>query len=145
MESEDDKPEVSAKPPELVFHYTTPGGLIGILGADGIQLWASHIRFMNDNEEFNYAVRYLSASIYDDLDNEMKPERQRRHLADGHKWLESDAVENVQVYACCFCPDGDLLSQWRGYGVNNGYSLGFSGDALRQQAMEYGDDLFFRV
>ena len=30
-------------------------------------------------------------------------------------------------YIACFCENGDLLSQWRGYGaIGNGYALGFA-------------------
>jgi len=32
----------------------------------------------------------------------------------------------------CFCEQGDLLSQWRGYSSGGGYALGFDLDELRQ-------------
>lgn len=35
------------------------------------------------------------------------------------------------AYVSCFCSEGDLLSQWRGYGGVGGYSIGFRVAALR--------------
>ena len=35
------------------------------------------------------------------------------------------------AYVACFCEDGDLLSQWRGYGAAGGYAVGFHAAALR--------------
>jgi hypothetical protein len=32
----------------------------------------------------------------------------------------------------CFCESGDLLSQWRGYGMDHGYAVELSADALRE-------------
>jgi hypothetical protein len=142
MEWTADESQHPVDPPDVVFHYTAPSGLIGILRDDEIQLWASHIRFMNDDEEFAYPVRLLGTSRRPDLDERVG--WQKDYLKAGLAWLESKAAKGVQVYACSFCRDGDLLSQWRGYGINNGYSLGFSGDSIRRQAEKYGDQ-FFRV
>lgn len=124
--------------PDIVFHYTTLSGLIGILGSDEILLWASHIRFMNDSEEFAYAVRLLGAMSKADPGE--REGWQRDYLRAGLRWIRTK--KNVQVYACSFCRNGDLLSQWRGYGINNGYSIGFSGNELRRRAEEYGDQFF---
>jgi Protein of unknown function (DUF2971) len=35
-----------------------------------------------------------------------------------------------RIYAVCFCEEENLLSQWRAYGQNGGYSIGFSMDNL---------------
>ncbi|GHF33251.1 hypothetical protein GCM10010218_12930 [Streptomyces mashuensis] len=42
----------------------------------------------------------------------------------------------LHVYVSCFCQNGDLLSQWRGYGGVGGYSIGFKAKALRNIAMQ---------
>lgn len=34
------------------------------------------------------------------------------------------------IYVSCFCEQGDLLSQWRGYGASGGFAIGFSRRAL---------------
>ena len=44
-------------------------------------------------------------------------------------------LEDINIFAVCFCENGDLLSQWRGYaGGKYGYSIGFDSDALMQIA-----------
>ena len=35
-----------------------------------------------------------------------------------------------RVFVTCFCEAGDLLSQWRGYGTDHGYALGFAAEPL---------------
>lgn len=48
------------------------------------------------------------------------------------------------AYAVCFCDNGDPLSQWRGYGVDGGYALGFDRERLRaaEPFNEYDGDVF---
>jgi len=35
-------------------------------------------------------------------------------------------IADPGLYVSCLCTDGDLLSQWRGYAPNRGYSIGFA-------------------
>lgn len=51
----------------------------------------------------------------------------------------------LYVYVTCFCKDGDLLSQWRGYGGVGGYAVGFCSEALRERVKEYPMGRFDRV
>jgi hypothetical protein len=37
----------------------------------------------------------------------------------------------MQIFVVSFCPDGDLLSQWRGYGQSGGYAIGFDANILK--------------
>ena len=41
------------------------------------------------------------------------------------------------MFLACFCENGDLLSQWRGYGADQGYALGFYTAQL--QALDFGE------
>jgi hypothetical protein len=41
------------------------------------------------------------------------------------------------VYITCFCEDGDLLSQWRGYADPGGYAIGFDAAELEECVREY--------
>jgi hypothetical protein len=47
MERTTDESQASEDPPDVVFHYTTLSGLIGILGVEGneMQLWALKYTF----------------------------------------------------------------------------------------------------
>jgi len=42
-----------------------------------------------------------------------------------------------RMYIVCFCKSGDLLSQWRGYGVDQGYALGF--DKTKLASLNIGE------
>ncbi|MFD0034910.1 DUF2971 domain-containing protein [Streptomyces sp. NPDC127172] len=55
-------------------------------------------------------------------------QRVRRSLYQMDELLPSTPLH---VYVACFCEEGDLLSQWRGYGGAGGYSVGFNRGALR--------------
>lgn len=41
-------------PPPVLFHFTTPKGLIGI--AKSKTIWATDIRFLNDKKEFQHSL-----------------------------------------------------------------------------------------
>ncbi|HEY3830872.1 MAG TPA: DUF2971 domain-containing protein [Acidimicrobiia bacterium] len=51
-----------------------------------------------------------------------------------YRELASIVVDNlttrIHAYVACFCADGDLLSQWRGYAGTHGYSIEFDRAAL---------------
>jgi hypothetical protein len=130
-----------AVPPEVVYHYTSASGLLGIISTG--RLWMTDIEFVNDAEELAYA----RATVLDDLraraDKLAPPEVDGYADADGSRAevLRNVATELEQspqahpsrtyhVYAACFCENGDLLSQWRAYGGDGGYAIGFRTAAL---------------
>src|SRR5215510_2035523 len=47
---------LAAEPPDLLFHYTSPTGLIGIVKEK--QVWATNITYLNDAKEIGHAVDY---------------------------------------------------------------------------------------
>ena len=42
--------------PAILYHYTTPEGLKGILQSG--KLWATEVRYMNDASELDYALEF---------------------------------------------------------------------------------------
>jgi uncharacterized protein YjiS (DUF1127 family) len=108
--------------PRVLYHYTNAHGLLGILERQ--ELWATHFRFVNDASEVHYgwnlfvsvAKRYAAL-----LKNEHCIEFVGRIIQKpSADWWTFDA------YVACFCEDGDLLSQWRGYTQSgDGYAIGF--------------------
>src|SRR4030095_10743470 len=110
--------------PEILYHYTTAHGLLGILQSG--ELWASNSRWMNDPSEILYASQPLRRVALDEIS---VCKRQFEHDFKGLEqcitnWLD-DYENNARVYVSCFCKDGDLLSQWRGYGAyGGGYAVG---------------------
>ncbi|OLD27475.1 MAG: hypothetical protein AUJ04_03935 [Acidobacteria bacterium 13_1_40CM_3_55_6] len=51
MKLEDLKPQ---NPPQILYHYTSQEGLMGIITERCI--WASKIHYLNDSEEFSIAL-----------------------------------------------------------------------------------------
>jgi Protein of unknown function (DUF2971) len=130
---------------DLLYHYTNTAGLIGILTSGS--LWATDVSFLNDAQEMRYGREKLVDAL----------------AAEGQRLIDSDAPAYganynrgtvmhsaadsirtdtppdghppVTVYIACFCEDGDLLSQWRGYAEGSGFAIGFRRDHLAR--LEY--------
>ena len=45
---------LKTRPPTILFHYTTPTGLLGISSSK--KIWATDIRFLNDKKEFQHSL-----------------------------------------------------------------------------------------
>jgi hypothetical protein len=124
------KAHFNAPVPDLLYHYTGQSGLIGITGAS--ELWATKIQYMNDATEFGLALGIART----ELENIATYSHHTGEKAAAAKLLESlRGLEDINIFAVCFCEKGDLLSQWRGYsGGNHGYAIGFDPDMLMQLA-----------
>ena len=108
-----------SQPPELLFHYTSVEGFIGIITSK--TLWASDMLSLNDAAEASYATNLIFET-----------------LTAHHSEIPSEAVANLKTqlnylfpsytpFIACFCEQDDLLSQWRGYGnQGEGLAIGFS-------------------
>ena len=130
-----------------LFHYTTATGLLGILGSSvppgDLALWATDLRFLNDEQELDYARDQLSLAV-DALSNPAAdPGHSLHHTEesfgkafDTYKELILKDLESYgfPVYAACFCESGDLLSQWRAYGADHGYAIELAREPLEAAA-----------
>jgi hypothetical protein len=109
-----------------IYHYTTISGLIGIITSR--ELWASDCRFLNDGTELSYARNIFFAEV----------KKLKLAPVDGGGYMiPGGSLKHFLVFVACFCEDGDLLSQWRGYGTDQGYALGF--DTTQLQALNLGE------
>jgi len=113
--------EDGPSPGRLLYHYTGPAGLLGIL--DRRCLFASDVWLLNDASEVRYAQSRMA-------------ERVRKHLGPDQPWLQAllDVSETSpgwldDVFVASFCEEPDLLSQWRGY-ASGGFAIGFAADDL---------------
>jgi DUF2971 family protein len=147
--------------PEL-FHYTTAGGLEGILGTQ--TLWATHARYLNDTSEMTAFSDRLPEFLGPAVDAGIEPllkfqanqkflvqlggrEKLVEHLtreASGAIYAallgSPDTAPYIEPYIISFCTtdkprvsEHGLLSQWRGYGRDGGYALVF--DTARLDAL----------
>ena len=113
-------------------------------------LWATDVQFLNDSEELIYAAREISAdarSRAEEICPEFSQEPKHDEAFERAQRLVgiADGVDGhadgryAQIFVRCFCADGDLLSQWRGYGTGGGFALGFdSGELASSAAMVDG-------
>lgn len=116
------------EPPGTIFHYTTPGGLLGIVERHAIYLTDAF--FLNDQSELIYG-RDLALEVLEE----------RRSTAVGAvaeflkvaiaKFDPFNADTGFRYYVACFCSNGNLLSQWRAYAEpGSGFALGFDPEPL---------------
>ncbi len=100
------------------FHYTDAAGLFGIASSN--KFWDTHLDFLNDPTEGRHGIALARQELAKFVDDPKLRPLINRALP---KLDESGKFEHFVV---SFSRDGDLLSQWRGYGAfGSGYSLGF--------------------
>jgi hypothetical protein len=109
-------------PSQALYHYTDLGGLQGILQND--DLWLTHSRYLNDDEEITHGYRIVKTVIEEEQNKPKLTKERQKFLAGLFELVKEPSEEGV--YICSFCLDDNLLSQWRGYGANGmGVSLKF--------------------
>jgi hypothetical protein len=114
--------------PSFLYHYTSPDGLLGIV--EHSELWATNLNYMNDATEFQISLK-LAEETLTAATNSSALNPQRREIA-CVLIKEVAHIEERGICAICFCSDGDLLSQWRGYsGRGYGFSIGFNPNVLK--------------
>ncbi len=114
--------------PDLLFHYTNSGGLLGILNSS--RLWATNYRFLNDATEVAYGVALFESVVQERVaaarrDVVIEFLRRTLHTANAFDGM-------FDCYIACFCERDDLLNQWRVYASSGG------GFALGLEAKEIG-------
>lgn len=108
--------EVPVVPPDLLYHYTTQRGLLGIIKDQGIR--ATHFRHLNDTEELHHARKLL----LERADVTILPEV-RQPVTQALEGLDDP---NFNLFVASFSEDPDSLPQWRAHAaVEPGYALGF--------------------
>jgi Protein of unknown function (DUF2971) len=106
----------------VIYHYTTAAGLIGIL-TSGV-LRGTNAAFLNDTSEIEHG-RTVCLDV-------LKEERVSRSSDVATQLIERvipvmrDEDPPSDVYVTSFSARRDLLSQWRGYGSDDGrFCIGF--------------------
>lgn len=118
--------------PEILYHYTTADGALGILGSGTVR--ATMIHYMNDSQELRYALDMTEEVVFDSTDG--SPEYARAVCAEFLK-----AVQLIAVYVFSLSPHKDQLSQWRAYAGGAGYAIGIAGCRLRAVAAAHNGSL----
>lgn len=128
-------PDTGRPFPVTLYHYTDARGLQGIVETG--QLWASSARHLNDFREFVLTLdafdTYLAARLARSDSSPGARGMVERFIAD-----IANIRANETTFIACFSEWGDDLSQWRAYGREGGYAIGFSTRALFDHAAQHG-------
>ncbi|MCZ4538470.1 DUF2971 domain-containing protein [Gordonia terrae] len=98
---------------------------------------ATDVRYMNDSQELVFGAKIVSerlraAAGHGDVDVPLRTAfLSFAHFFDPERVFEWPA----RCFAVCFCGNGDVLSQWRGYaGGVGGFAIGFPREVLAQRS-----------
>ncbi|MCE3116180.1 DUF2971 domain-containing protein [Enterobacter sp. ASE] len=115
-----------------IYHYTDLHGLLGIVSKS--ELWATNIYFLNDRLEFRHGLKcYLNALAF--YRDRVTPEL-RGKVTEFINLMQDVSV--LPFYSISFSKVGDQLSQWRGYGKENGVCIEFDEDYLHAALKDCG-------
>ena len=112
-----------------VYHYTDIHGFQGILEDECF--WASNIHFQNGNNEYIDGFEKLILLIDEYIESNKNPQieeyllKVKEEMQNGYSSRITGEFSRDDIFAISFCRNGDLLSQWRGYGNSSGISIGF--------------------
>lgn len=121
--------------PTKLYHYTTIGGLMGILDGEKPHIRASDAQFLNDAKEIEFGLDLVQELLRDGVHTR----RNSPPVPGGRQGAEREIVLNEAekladdlgvyetfppVYVVSLSDDGDMLSQWRAYGAL-GYCIEF--------------------
>jgi hypothetical protein len=119
----------------LYGHYTTANALINIVQTE--TLWATNIKFLNDEQEFLHAIDLAKDVIKRSTEKSSGKIKSNKMYYDAFVEETTKAIEDLDrynsesVFTCSFSEEKDLLSQWRGYCPNNqGYCIHFDLEGL---------------
>ena len=132
---------LNRRPPSILFHYTTPIGLLGISQSN--KIWATDLRFLNDKKEFQHSLDITHSILEDFYKVNDNPKKLKGINYDFVEYLGINLRDNwnPKVYVASFTEKGDLLSQWRGYCPKGGFSIGFHFNLLSQIATKHNSFL----
>lgn len=119
-------------PPEVLYHYTTQVGLLGILRTNS--LWATKIHYLNDTAEYELAFGLARALLERMAEGETDHKKCRKItvLLDNLR-----QIERMNICVTSLSAHRDLLSQWRAYGGGMaGFSLGLRTNELLKQCTQ---------
>jgi hypothetical protein len=109
-------------------HYTSPGELLGIIRDEF--LWATNIKFLNDQHEFQHALKLIKTildgtpPLAGGASFQTLLQVFRDEVSKELGFIDPHTAESV--FTISFSEETDLLSQWRGYCPgNNGYCIVF--------------------
>lgn len=113
--------------PTTLYHYTSISGLLGVINSKSI--WASDIQYLNDKDEFFHTINILEKKAAKSFKGRSQ-NKLKQQLYSLFKGI--GILDEFDVYVFSLSEKGDLLSQWRGYCPNFGFSIAFDLKKLKK-------------
>lgn len=120
---------------DIIYHYTDGSGLTGILESQSLR--ATHFRYLNDKTELELYKEMLLFSLRKQQVSQNMVERFKEYIETVSGLVFDRQNQHLcDIFICSFCfhnshnKDFSLLSQWRGYGKDGGYAIGFDYEYL---------------
>ena len=122
--------------PDILYHYTTQAGLLGIV--ESRTIWASAIVHLNDSSEWTRALGIGVQEVEDARKNHTHP----KALEELGILSRMEGIIGHPFFVLSLSERSDQLSQWRGYGgTHSGFALGFSTQKLGSIASNHSFSL----
>ena len=118
--------------PPVLYHYTTQGGLLGILRDNC--MWATAAHYLNDSSEYAYGLELIADAL------RAESTKANSHEEAANLSAIAEALSPfLSICVVSLSSEGDLLSQWRAYAGNlGGFALGLRSEYLREAAHPQG-------
>jgi Protein of unknown function (DUF2971) len=111
----------------ILYHYTSRGGLEGILRSGGLR--ATYRKLMNDPGEFQYARNVVYETLDEIRQRQDLPKTAESLAVYARKNLDQflrDSAEGSRAYCACVTVSPDDAQQWASYTANGrGFAIGF--------------------
>ena len=126
VEEQGRKENMDLDEPELLYHYTSQKGLLGII--ENKCLWATHSQFLNDISEYRIAFNALREVVQ----KKIRTDRNDNWVNLLNALVLVRQLKGVFVASFSGGKEPDSLAMWRGYSdATGGYSIGFDRLALK--------------
>jgi hypothetical protein len=154
----------------FLYHYTDWNALNGILNTN--ELWATHIRSLNDETEYLLAQKLVESRLVPEmkkwLERTIQNDARMRQIVSDLGGVEHQSIDLARsamlsmykvtgndFFVTSFCgtpsrkyeEENGLLSQWRGYGKEQGFLLVFDSAELEAmmlpETQEYSYDMMY--
>ncbi|MGQ7844879.1 DUF2971 domain-containing protein [Granulosicoccus sp. 3-233] len=127
-------------PEEYLYHYTGAGSLPHILIKDGggkSTLYATHMRFLNDESEFLTGLAVLN-EVLESHSDKLNIDREFLEYLIQTFEKKKDGMPLAGHYVTCFSSALGLVDQWRGYADQGlGFALGYKQADLKSMDERY--------
>ena len=122
---------------EWFYHYTDAYGLQGILN-DGA-FWATDANYLNDFKEIQLGIDYARYWLEKNRENIISRfGKTVENRLDMNMNPTPGSQSGQRMFVCSFTTESDSLSQWRAYGKDGGYAVGFLSSYMKMKASELG-------